>query len=444
MRRAIGLILTGLGAFLVATAALMRFYLAGEVIKFPLNEHVVATLAGHDVSYFSQKQVTEVSGASVVVTQTIQGDVAAGSASTAVWEEFTSVQDVTNSRSVLTTAQRSAFNRHTGALVDCCGEFVGGNTAVRQSGQGYVWPIGTQKHSYEVFDPDTLRPEPFRYEGVATVDGMATYKFAEHVSNEQVGSQKVPGWLVGFPHRKTVTLTENITETSTVWVDPITGIPVDESQSLDRSLQDAGVPKLVLFDGTVSETSQSIASAIGTAGSYHVRVDLLQTVGPLTAVLLGLVMAGLGVAFTRWQPAVPGASQRRELGHRRVQLAGVRPSLPAGRGTVPWPWQQPAQHDPNHDWTGTGQWDMIGTAQESEHQAGTGYWPGPGPRLAAGPRPGPGPEPRPGPGPEPGPWQSPGPAERWGDGARRVLEPGDAEPRLDRGNRGGRHRAPRR
>jgi hypothetical protein len=432
MRRAIGLILTGLGAFLVAMAALMRFYLAGEVIKFPLNEHVVATLAGHDVSYFSQKQVTEVSGASVLVTQTIEGDVAAGSASTAVWEEFTSVRDVTNSRSVLTTVQRSAFNRHTGALVDCCGEFVGGDTSVRQSGQGYVWPIGTQKRSYQVFDPDTLRPEPFRYEGTATVDGLATYKFAEHVSNQQIGSQKVPGWLIGLPRRTSVTLTENITEASTIWVDPVTGIPVDESQTLDRSLQDAGVPELVLFDGTVSETSQSIASAIGTAGSYHVRVDLLETAGPLTAVLLGLVLAGLGVAFTRWQPAGPGGSPNRELDHRRGQLAGVRPSLPAGQGAVPWPWPQPAQPDRNRDWTGPGPWDMIGTTQKSEHQAGTGYWPGPEPRPAAQAR------------QEPGPWQNPGPAERWGDGARRVLEPGDAEPRLDRGSRGGRHRAPRR
>lgn len=419
MRRAIGLTLTGLGAFLVATAALMRFYLAGELIKFPLNEYVVATLAGHDVSYFSQKQITEVSGASVRVTQTIRGDVGAGSSSTAVWQEFTSVQDVTNSQSVSTTAQRSAFNRRTGALVDCCGDYVGGDTSVRQSGQGYVWPIGTQKRTYQVFDPNTLRPEPFRYAGTAAVDGMTTYKFVEQLSNRRTGSQTLAGWLAGFPNRRVVTLSEYLTETNTVWVDPATGIPVDETQSLDRSLQDAGVTKLVLFQGTVAETSDSIGTAIDTARSSHLRMDLLQGAGPLSAALLGVVLAGMGIVLTRILPAA-GHRHGRELGYQNGHLAGVGPGLPAP--------PEPAPRGGTRNWTSTGSWDMIGARQGADRQPGNGYWPGPRPATQARP--------------EPGSWERPGPGERWGDGVRRVLEPGQAEPGLDRGYRGGRHRAP--
>ena len=44
MRRVLGLTLTGLGAFFLALALLLRFYLPGQVIKFPLNEYVVSTL----------------------------------------------------------------------------------------------------------------------------------------------------------------------------------------------------------------------------------------------------------------------------------------------------------------------------------------------------------------------------------------------------------------
>ena len=44
MRRVLGLTLTGLGAFFIVLGLLLRFYLPGQVIKFPLNEYVVTTL----------------------------------------------------------------------------------------------------------------------------------------------------------------------------------------------------------------------------------------------------------------------------------------------------------------------------------------------------------------------------------------------------------------
>ena len=50
MRRVVGLTLTGLGAFFVAAALLLRFYVADQVIKFPLNEYVVLTFTGNGLS----------------------------------------------------------------------------------------------------------------------------------------------------------------------------------------------------------------------------------------------------------------------------------------------------------------------------------------------------------------------------------------------------------
>src|SRR5258706_15887952 len=89
MRRVLGASLAGLGAFFLVLALLLRFVLPGQVIKFPLNEYVVTKLTGHDVSYFSQKQGKVMNGVTAQATSTVEGDVAAGTSSTAVWNDFT-------------------------------------------------------------------------------------------------------------------------------------------------------------------------------------------------------------------------------------------------------------------------------------------------------------------------------------------------------------------
>ena len=148
MRRTVGLALVGLGAFLLVAALLTRTYVAGQLVKFPLNTYVKTTLVGKDVSYFSPKLVRPVTGATMQVTDTVKGDAAAGNSSTAVWDEFTYLYDRTNHVTFSYTTRRAAFDRRTAVLVDCCGANIGGDSTTRQTGlSGYVWPIGTQKQT---------------------------------------------------------------------------------------------------------------------------------------------------------------------------------------------------------------------------------------------------------------------------------------------------------
>ena len=48
MRRVLGVTLTGLGAFFLALALLLRLYLPGQVIKWPLNGGQRRHCPGHD------------------------------------------------------------------------------------------------------------------------------------------------------------------------------------------------------------------------------------------------------------------------------------------------------------------------------------------------------------------------------------------------------------
>jgi hypothetical protein len=307
MRRVLGLTLTGLGAFLFVLAVLLRFYLPGQVIKFPLNEYVVTTLAGHDVSYFSEKKVGEMTGVTAKATSTVEGDVAAGSGSTAVWNDFTAVEDITHGQPIQYTSQRSAFDRRSGEIVDCCGAYVSvsnmGTRTGHQSGLAYAWPIGTQKQTYQVFDPTLARPEPFRYAGTATINGISTDKFVEQVTNQQFTNQTLPGSLVGYPDQPTVTLPEYITETNTYYVDPVTGEPVDVTENQLLTLKNiTGATRLVLFKGDLAATPQSIASAVGSVNSSHLKIEFIEDIGPLVCVLLGVLLLVLGITLIANQP----------------------------------------------------------------------------------------------------------------------------------------------
>jgi Porin PorA len=301
MRRVIGLVLAGLGAFLIVMAVLVRTYVGSQVIKLPLSEYLVTHLQGTGVSYFSPTLIKEVSGATIRVTSTTKGDPAAGSSSTAVWNTFTYLYDVTNSATFEYASRRVAFDRRTAELVDCCGASVGGNTSIRQSGLvGFLWPFGAQKTTYQVFDLGLDRPMPTRYAGTSTIDGITVYRYVEHIAPTKSGSQTLPGSLVGMKNQSSVTLPEYYTATNTFWVDPLTGAQLNESQDEKLTLRDAtGAQRLVLFDGDIKVTPQSVRTIVGLDRSGRTEYAWLEDFIPLLAGLVGLAVLITGVLLAR-------------------------------------------------------------------------------------------------------------------------------------------------
>lgn len=298
MRRVLGLVLAGLGAFLIVGALMCRFFLPGHVVKFPLNEYTVSRLSGTNVSYFSQQTGAEVNGAKVRAVSTVQGDVAGGGSSTAVWNNITGVFDVTNSPQVPISysTERLAFDRRTGALVNCCGAEVG-TARPHFSGQGYVWPIGTKQQSYPLFNTSTNKAEPANFTGTATLDGLTVDVFVQGINNQQIGSITVPGSLAGIADQATVTLPEYLTATNTYYVDPGTGAPVKVIEAQNQTLQNpsSGGTALVLFNGTLTSTPATVAAAVSTAQHYDGEISDLETIAPVAGLLAGLVLLVAGM-----------------------------------------------------------------------------------------------------------------------------------------------------
>ena len=341
MRGVIGLVLAGLGACLILVAILLPTWVVGQIVKFPLNEYETATLAASNASYFSAASLSEKTGVSMEATYTIKGDASKGSSSTAVWNEFSYVYDETNHQAVQEMTRTFAFDRRTGQLVNCCGASVNGDTSVRQTGLvGYVFPIGTQKQTYQVFDTTLKKTVPFVYSGTTSVRGVQAYEFVENVTPTEVSSLTVPGSFVGSS-AASVTLGEYDAEHLIYYVDPETGalINVNEQQSTTLRTSATAAPSLVLFDADLIATPASLTEIVGLDSSGRSELTLLETTLPLVFGIVGGVALIAGI-FLRRKPrdgmaelvgatheADSSASAEPSRGRHAAELAGVVPSL---------------------------------------------------------------------------------------------------------------------
>ena len=304
--RKFGFMLTLVGAFLLVLAVLLRFWVEPASLKIPLNVYQIRTLTGTG-SYFSRATSTELSGVSVEATSTARGNVLAGSSGTAVYDDFTSVQDVTNHAPISYFGYREAFDRKTGETVRCCGEFVSDevtgkrSSSVRMSGLGLFWPPGAQKKTYMIFDVAAAKPEPARYAGTATVEGIPVYRYVETVAPTQYGTIQVPGSVAGMPAQAQVSLGEYYSATNTYWVDPETGGPLRTTQDQEITLRDSsGATRVVATDLTLAETAASVHGVVSTDNGFRNRDNLAKNVLPLIGLIAGLVLLILGIVLVRF------------------------------------------------------------------------------------------------------------------------------------------------
>jgi hypothetical protein len=308
MRRVVWSVLTGLGVFFIVLAIMSRFYLPGQVVKFPLNEYTVNTLQANGAGWFSPENVSELSPVTLRITNTVKGNVAAadslGSSKYAVWQSFAAIEDITDHQRVDIPAapDQLAFNRRTGVLVPWSGNSADGQHLSTVSGQGYVWPLGAKKQSYPVFDTTLKKPVTFRFAGTGTTDGVATYEYIATIPSTQTGTQSLPGSLVGDSAAE-VTLPEFYSSTEYYWVDPVTGAPLMVQRNVQEVLKDSsGATKLVLLSADFKTTSASEAASVKSDNKYRNEINLVTTTVPIIALILGIILLVVGLVLSRMRP----------------------------------------------------------------------------------------------------------------------------------------------
>jgi hypothetical protein len=300
MRRVIGLCLVGLGTFLIVIAVVLPTFVVGQITKFPLNEYETATLVADNASYFDATTLSERSPVTLQATYTIKGDGPAGNSSTAVWNEFSYVYDVTNHYQVQIQSRRFAFDRKTAQLVPCCGEAINGKPTVQTGVLGYVFPIGTKKQTYNLFDVTLDKPVPFVYTGMTTVNGISAYVFTNNVPPTQIGTLTVPGSLVNST-ATSVTAPEYYSNHVTYDVDPTTGALIDVNEHDIQTLDSPGTstPVLTLINSDLVMTPASVTKVVGLDTNGRNELSLLNLILPIVLGVVGAIILVVGLLMLR-------------------------------------------------------------------------------------------------------------------------------------------------
>lgn len=306
------LVLAGAGAFLLAVGLLLRFYAAPRLIAAPAGFAGTLILTDPHGSYFNQRTLKTVSDAPLTYTATIRGDAAVGRGPIAVWDIYSELKDVKHHVVVNDIFQRAAFNRRTAQLTDCCGASVNDDTSVRQYGVPVVdWPIGLQKRTYQVFDVNTEKDWPAAYTGTATVGGITTYKYVQHVSSTLV--QEIPNTpisVLGVPGISyNVTARRYYQADNTYWVDPRTGDPVNVEEKITSTLTDpAGDASLTVASADLKMAPSAQAFLVGVARNGASEISFLKVTGPLSGIIAGVLL--LAAAVLPWRRLSPILAKR--------------------------------------------------------------------------------------------------------------------------------------
>jgi Porin PorA len=301
MRRVAGLALVLLGAFLLGTAAMARFYLPDRLVVTPIDQYAQTTAVGQgrwlDGTTFSEQT------GDLAARRTVKGDVPASSEDVAVWDVSVVLETGTGTM-VRTSVDRVATDRRTAGAVGCGGEPVDADP-VRHSGVSYKFPFGTEKRDYAFWDVNSRRSYPARYVTEEQVQDLRTYKFIQQVPGQQLIRNNTPVWYEA---------------TRTVWVEPRTGVIVKGNEQNRTTLRDgSGQDRttIVQFDLTFDEQSQRSQADLARDGISRTR--LLTVWLPLLALLLGVLFVLGGFVLLR-------AATSRQPAHARRK----EPPVPVG------------------------------------------------------------------------------------------------------------------
>jgi hypothetical protein len=313
MRRIAGFVLIGLGAFLISTAALARFYVLDQVRIIPIDKLIETVAPGTGTYFDTNPDSLSEKRSDLVATRRVRPDVAASSESVGVWDVSLKIETGVGNL-VTAFVDRVAFDRKTAESVHCCGEAVD-SEPTRHEGVTYQFPFDTQKQTYQFWDPTARKAYPARYVSEEEIQGKKTYKFIQEIPTQELRKQEVPGSLVGesAPSFQAPLMYSN---TRTVWVEPQTGVIIKGSEQTRTTLRNsAGEDKITVLDATLTFDENTQRSQAKLASDGIKQLNLIGVVIPLVALVLGLAFGAVGLLLLRSSRRTEGGASDRVPEH---------------------------------------------------------------------------------------------------------------------------------
>ncbi len=304
MRRGIGIALAFIGILLLAGAAILRWVVAPNALKAPIEEdgepYTVTSIATGTGSLLNQ-QTGQVAGNIPLRTErVITADVDASTSDVAVWDVEVSTVAVPTNTEVSSTTDRVAFDRKTSEAVSGFDESVDGDTDVRHEGTiSYKFPFDTQQQTYSYFDTTTRQGWPAEFQGTEEVAGLETYHFTQVVDPTPIGEVEVPGALLRQPVQS-VTLDRVFSTTREFWVEPETGIIVRGAEQPQQVLQFAPANvEIPAFSAELEFDDATVDARADDARDAKDSITAVRDTWPLIGAIAGVVLLILGLLLAR-------------------------------------------------------------------------------------------------------------------------------------------------
>ena len=304
MRRFLIPTLAGLAAFMLVTGILVKFYAYPRLAVVALDQNGVVKLEATDAEIFDTTTLQPLRTDLSVASRTV-GDVKASQdhgEGVRVWVSTTSIRSgdgTVRSRST----ERTAFDAHSAEAVNCCGAFretvAGDRIPTKRSGLVFKFPFDTQKKTYNVWDGTLDGTSRTRYVKESAVQGLNVYVFETEVPRTKVGTSEVPASVLEEPGDGNIEAESYYTAKKIYLVEPVTGAIVNQSISQDSTLAVDGSDRITVTKATLKYTKATVDKNVKDLKPQASSLSLVQNTIPITAIVLGLVLAALALVLRR-------------------------------------------------------------------------------------------------------------------------------------------------
>jgi hypothetical protein len=312
-----------LGVALLMFAPLLRFWVYPRVALIPLDQKSTIVAVAHDATVFNPELLSTEQVPLLTAVRTIRGDpwASVDTPKVAVWNQTLCItrddaapaepiaadtgtcRSGRDAKSVEVTTDRIAFDRRSGEAVASSTASVNGDKSVRHVGLGYTFPLETERRTYGVFDTVARRDFPARFMGTETVAGLRVYRFLKDSVPAQIGTQDVPGTLIGRPSQRSVTAARWYSDQVTFWVEPVTGVIVRGEERQTQTLRGSDdTDAVTLLDADFVFDDSTVARQAALASDGRGRIRMLTLIGPIVFGLAGLGLVVIGLLQIRRRP----------------------------------------------------------------------------------------------------------------------------------------------
>lgn len=288
-------IVIGFGAFFLTMALLLKFYAYDKLAVIPIDQNTEQTAVDKNAYIFDAGTLKfQRTTLTTTVTAVVDKDASKKHGdNVAIFDKWQFSRIPQTKEAQQAYVEKITVNRHTGKVVHCCDEAENGKP-VEHEGYTVKFPFGTEKTTYQYWDPAVEKAVPLTYAGTDKINGLEVYRFEGTVPRQTMISEKTtetPGFVFGNGASSTkVDAARSYANKRTIWVEPQTGAFIKVSEGQQQWLTDPKTDKSVLVLKTTSVFND--ATVKSNVDEYKGKASQLKAlkIAPWVLGILGLIL----------------------------------------------------------------------------------------------------------------------------------------------------------